>query len=136
MLPLNVPVTVGFNRRFDSSHQQLRRQLEQGLIGRVELVQMVCADHLHQFDPADQPLLQLAAELLMAAIEAPVKADSDRHVQGEHPLHHLTGARQGEVDRFFASWKPPPGRARRSIAKNRSTSPWRAPVRWWSGCSP
>lgn len=28
------------------------------------------------------------------------------------------------------------GRARRSIAKNRSTSPWRAPVRWWSGCSP
>lgn len=26
--------------------------------------------------------------------------------------------------------------ARRSIAKNRSTSPWRAPVRWWSGCSP
>lgn len=23
-----------------------------------------------------------------------------------------------------------------SIAKNRSTSPWRAPVRWWSGCSP
>ncbi|STT33434.1 putative oxidoreductase [Klebsiella pneumoniae] len=27
-------------------------------------------------------------------------------------------------------------RARRSIAKNRSTSPWRAPVRWWSGCSP
>lgn len=39
---LNVPVTVGFNRRFDSSHQQLRRQLEQGLIGRVELVQMVC----------------------------------------------------------------------------------------------
>lgn len=42
MLPLNVPVTVGFNRRFDSSHQQLRRQLEQGAIGRVELVQMVC----------------------------------------------------------------------------------------------
>lgn len=42
VLPLNVPVTVGFNRRFDSSHQQLRRQLEQGLIGRVELVQMVC----------------------------------------------------------------------------------------------
>ena len=40
------------------------------------------ADHLHQLDPADQPLLQLAAELLMAAIEAPVKADSDRHVQG------------------------------------------------------
>lgn len=37
-----MPVTVGFNRRFDSSHQQLRRQLEQGLIGRVELVQMVC----------------------------------------------------------------------------------------------
>ena len=60
------------------------------------------ADHLHQLDPADKPLLQLAAELLMAAIEAPVKADSDRHVQGEHPLHHLTGARQGEVDRFFA----------------------------------
>ena len=25
---------------------------------------------------------------------------------------------------------------RRSTAKNRSTSPWRAPVRWWSGCSP
>ena len=42
VLPLNVSVTVGFNRRFDSSHQQLRRQLEQGLIGRVELVQMVC----------------------------------------------------------------------------------------------
>lgn len=42
VLPLKVPVTVGFNRRFDSSHQQLRRQLEQGAIGRVELVQMVC----------------------------------------------------------------------------------------------
>ncbi|STV17886.1 putative oxidoreductase [Klebsiella pneumoniae] len=22
------------------------------------------------------------------------------------------------------------------LRKNRSTSPWRAPVRWWSGCSP
>ena len=38
----------------------------------------------------------------MAAVEAPVKADGDRHVQGKHPLHHLAGARQGKVDRFFA----------------------------------
>ncbi|WP_142501719.1 Gfo/Idh/MocA family oxidoreductase [Klebsiella sp. 2680] len=42
VLPLNVPVTVGFNRRFDASHQQLRRQLEAGIIGKIELVQMVC----------------------------------------------------------------------------------------------
>ncbi len=40
------------------------------------------ADHLHQLHPTDRALLQLAAELLMAAVEAPVKADGDRHVQG------------------------------------------------------
>ncbi|PKH26709.1 oxidoreductase [Enterobacterales bacterium CwR94] len=42
VLPLKIPVTVGFNRRFDVSHQQLRRQVEQGAIGHVELIQMVC----------------------------------------------------------------------------------------------
>lgn len=42
MLPLGVPVTVGFNRRFDASHQQLRREIEAGAIGQIELVQMVC----------------------------------------------------------------------------------------------
>ncbi|MDF7629030.1 Gfo/Idh/MocA family oxidoreductase [Erwiniaceae bacterium L1_55_4] len=40
--PVQVPVTVGFNRRFDHSHQQLKSQLKQGLIGRTELIQMVC----------------------------------------------------------------------------------------------
>lgn len=40
--PVQVPVTVGFNRRFDYSHQQLKSQLKQGLIGRTELIQMVC----------------------------------------------------------------------------------------------
>lgn len=40
--PVQVPVTVGFNRRFDQSHQQLKAQLKQGLIGRTELIQMVC----------------------------------------------------------------------------------------------
>ncbi|AIR83969.1 MULTISPECIES: Gfo/Idh/MocA family oxidoreductase [Erwiniaceae] len=40
--PVQVPVTVGFNRRFDLSHQQLKSQLKQGLIGRTELIQMVC----------------------------------------------------------------------------------------------
>ncbi len=40
--PVQVPVTVGFNRRFDQSHQQLKSQLKQGLIGRTELIQMVC----------------------------------------------------------------------------------------------
>ncbi len=40
--PVQVPVTVGFNRRFDQSHQQLKSQLQQGLIGRAELIQMVC----------------------------------------------------------------------------------------------
>jgi len=40
--PVQVPVTVGFNRRFDHSHQQLKLQLKQGLIGRAELIQMVC----------------------------------------------------------------------------------------------
>lgn len=42
VLPLNVPVTVGFNRRFDASHQQLKQQLRQGRIGEAELIQMVC----------------------------------------------------------------------------------------------
>ena len=42
MLPLGVPVTVGFHRRFDASHQQLRREIEAGAIGKIELVQMVC----------------------------------------------------------------------------------------------
>jgi len=40
--PLQVPVTVGFNRRFDHSHQQLKAQLKQGVIGQTELIQMVC----------------------------------------------------------------------------------------------
>ena len=35
-------MTVGFNRRFDASHQQLRREIEAGVIGKIELVQMVC----------------------------------------------------------------------------------------------
>jgi len=37
-----VPVTVGFNRRFDPSHNQLKQHLKQGLIGKAELIQMVC----------------------------------------------------------------------------------------------
>lgn len=37
-----VPVTVGFNRRFDPSHNQLKQHLQQGLIGKAELIQMVC----------------------------------------------------------------------------------------------
>jgi myo-inositol 2-dehydrogenase / D-chiro-inositol 1-dehydrogenase len=40
--PVQVPITVGFNRRFDRSHQQLKAQLRQGVIGRTELIQMVC----------------------------------------------------------------------------------------------
>ena len=40
--PVKVPVTVGFNRRFDRSHQQLKAQLKQGVIGQAELIQMVC----------------------------------------------------------------------------------------------
>ena len=32
--PLQVPVTVGFNRRFDRSHAQLKAQLQQGVIGQ------------------------------------------------------------------------------------------------------
>ena len=40
--PLQVPVTVGFNRRFDRSHAQLKAQLQQGVTGRSELIQMVC----------------------------------------------------------------------------------------------
>lgn len=42
VLPLNVPVTVGFNRRFDHSHRQLKQQIKQGAIGQPELIQMVC----------------------------------------------------------------------------------------------
>lgn len=42
VLPLKAQVTVGFNRRFDSSHQQLKRHIEQGTIGQPELIQMVC----------------------------------------------------------------------------------------------
>ncbi|MBP2171054.1 myo-inositol 2-dehydrogenase/D-chiro-inositol 1-dehydrogenase [Erwinia toletana] len=42
VLPFNLPITVGFNRRFDNSHQQLKRHLQQGAIGRTELIQMVC----------------------------------------------------------------------------------------------
>ncbi len=40
--PVQVPVTVGFNRRFDRSHQQLKAQFKQGVIGSAELIQMVC----------------------------------------------------------------------------------------------
>ncbi|AUX93159.1 Gfo/Idh/MocA family oxidoreductase [Mixta gaviniae] len=42
ILPLKAPVTVGFNRRFDQSHRQLKRQLAAGAIGQPELIQMVC----------------------------------------------------------------------------------------------
>ncbi|KOC91897.1 Gfo/Idh/MocA family oxidoreductase [Winslowiella iniecta] len=42
VLPLSVPVTVGFNRRFDASHQQLKQHLQRGDIGGAELIQMVC----------------------------------------------------------------------------------------------
>lgn len=37
-----VPVTVGFNRRFDPSHNQLKQHFQQGLLGKAELIQMVC----------------------------------------------------------------------------------------------
>ncbi|WP_205297364.1 Gfo/Idh/MocA family oxidoreductase [Candidatus Pantoea multigeneris] len=40
--PLSVPVTVGFNRRFDHSHQQLKARFKAGVIGQAELIQMVC----------------------------------------------------------------------------------------------
>lgn len=42
LAPLRVAVTVGFNRRFDASHQQLRQRIQQGVIGAPELVQMAC----------------------------------------------------------------------------------------------
>ncbi len=42
LLPLQVPVTVGFNRRFDRSHQQLKQHIQQGAIGALELIQMAC----------------------------------------------------------------------------------------------
>lgn len=42
IMPLKVPVTVGFNRRFDRSHQQLKQHIQQGRIGSPELIQMVC----------------------------------------------------------------------------------------------
>jgi len=42
VLPLGIPVTVGFNRRFDVSHQQLKQLLMQNRIGQPELLQMVC----------------------------------------------------------------------------------------------
>lgn len=42
IMPLKVPVTVGFNRRFDRSHQQLKQGIQQGAIGAPELIQMVC----------------------------------------------------------------------------------------------
>lgn len=42
LLPLQVPVTVGFNRRFDRSHQQLKQHIQQGAIGAPELIQMAC----------------------------------------------------------------------------------------------
>lgn len=42
VLPYDLPVTVGFNRRFDASHRQLKQHLQQGVIGRAELIQMVC----------------------------------------------------------------------------------------------
>lgn len=42
LLPLKVPVTVGFNRRFDRSHQQLKQLIQQGAIGAPELIQMAC----------------------------------------------------------------------------------------------
>ncbi|BCQ45275.1 inositol 2-dehydrogenase [Erwinia rhapontici] len=35
-------VTVGFNRRFDPSHNQLKQHFQQGLLGKAELIQMVC----------------------------------------------------------------------------------------------
>jgi len=40
--PVSVPVTVGFNRRFDPSHQALKAQIKQGAVGALELMQMVC----------------------------------------------------------------------------------------------
>lgn len=40
--PVSVPVTVGFNRRFDHSHQVLKAQVKQGAVGMLELIQMVC----------------------------------------------------------------------------------------------
>lgn len=38
----HVPVTVGFNRRFDPSHNQLKQLMQQGTLGKAELIQMVC----------------------------------------------------------------------------------------------
>ena len=42
VLPLNLPITVGFNRRFDHSHRQLKQQIKQGAVGQPELIQMIC----------------------------------------------------------------------------------------------
>ena len=39
-----VPVLMGFNRRFDPSFAQLRRGIEAGAIGKVELVQITSRD--------------------------------------------------------------------------------------------
>ncbi len=54
-------VTVGFNRRFDPSHNQLKQHFQQGLLGKAELIQMVC-DGL-------QAQAQAIAEAAVASLE-------------------------------------------------------------------
>ena len=41
---LNVPIQIGFNRRFDSSHQKLKLSKDQGDIGNLEMIVITSRD--------------------------------------------------------------------------------------------
>ena len=58
--------------------------------------------HLHQFYFANHPGLDLPAQLLVAGVEAAVKANGHRYPERQHFLDDLAGAGQRKIDRFFA----------------------------------
>jgi myo-inositol 2-dehydrogenase/D-chiro-inositol 1-dehydrogenase len=75
-----VPLMIGFNRRFDPSFSALKRRVEAGEIGRVELVTILSRD------PAPPPLSYIARSGGLFRDMTIHDLDLARHFLGEEPV--------------------------------------------------
>jgi myo-inositol 2-dehydrogenase/D-chiro-inositol 1-dehydrogenase len=75
-----IPLMIGFNRRFDPSFRDLKRRIEAGRIGKVELVSIISKD------PGPPPLAYISRSGGLFRDMMIHDLDMARHLLGEEPV--------------------------------------------------
>lgn len=108
-----IPLMIGFNRRFDPSFRDLKRRLDEGRIGTIELVSIISKD------PAPPPLDYIARSGGLFRDMMIHDFDMARFLLGEEPvLVHALGSalvdpaigQAGDVDTAIVTLKTASGR--------------------------